>query len=159
MGRKRFVLGLLLALSLAIPASANTLNTELEDAGTSVDRITKGARVYHFSTSTVSLDSAIDTKQCGGGLDISLNPDFDGTNVTATYTIYDCPKATASADFATECVGRNFDPDGGGSQTNIMNDAEDSLILEGIKFPSGFFGATITNGSSDQVQVTITCKP
>ena len=162
MGRQRFVLGLLVASLLAWPAVADTLHTTLEDSadGKSIsNRITKGQRVYHHSTSTVSLDAAVEVKQCGGGLDIALNPDFDGTNVTGTYTLYDCPRRTASANFATECVPGNFDPDGGGSDTNIMSDATDSLHVWGMIFVQGFFGATITNSGSDQVQVTITCKP
>ncbi len=141
---------------LALPAFADTLNEKLEDAGRSFTTALKpGSIRYHASTGTVSLDVAIATSQCKGGIKVWFNPDFDGTNVVATYTLYDCPRATASADYATECLPLNFDPDGGGADTNIMSDATDSLILYSISVI--YFGATITDPDLDTPQATIRC--
>lgn len=140
---------------LAAVAGADTFNDELEDAGDSNTKTMRPNQVrYHSATGTVSLDTAIGTAQCHGGLDIWFNPDFDGTNVTATYTLYNCPRATASADYASECIPANFDPDGGGANTNVMTDADDSLHLWNLRVR--FFGATITAGA-DTAQAIILC--
>ena len=154
--RKRLRL-LALALSLLAPvAAADTLNDALEDAGEDVTKKLRPSVVrYHSATGTVSLDVAINVQQCHG-LDIWFNPDFDGTNVTATYTLYNCPRATASASYASECLPLNFDPDGGGADTNIMSDATDSLMLWNARIK--YFGATITAGA-DTAQAVITCLP
>ncbi len=147
---------ILILLLLASPALANTLNDKLENAGNEVTAALKPGQVrYHSATGTVSLDVAISVTQCKSGFKIWFNPDFTGTNVTATYTIYDCPRATASANFASECLGLNFDPDGGGANTNIMSDDTDSLILYDAS--ATYFGATITAGG-DTAQATIWCK-
>ncbi len=138
-----------------IPAMADTLNNKLEDAGKSItDSIPPGQVRYHSATGTVSLDNAIATMQCRSGVDIWFNPDFDGTNVTATYTLHNCARATASANFASECIPANFDPDGGGADTNVMSNATDSLHIWGLRVR--YFGATITAGA-DTAQAMIWC--
>lgn len=146
---------LLLAL-LSSTALADTLNDELEDAGSSVTKsLSPGGVYYHSATGTVSLDTAILVHKCKGGVDIWFNPDFDGTNVTATYTLFNCPRATASANYASECIGANFDPDGGGANTNVMQNSDDSLHLWNLRIR--YLGATITAGS-DTAQAIITCN-
>jgi len=144
-------------LLLALPAAADTLNEKLEDAGKAVtQKFRQDQTVYHYATGTVSLDAAVPVGHCGGGLYIWFNPDFIGSNVDATYTLYSCPRATASAAYATECLPLNFDPDGGGADTNIMSDATDSLQLWNIRIK--YFGATITAGT-DTAQAMIWCIP
>ncbi len=156
----RWFLALLL---LAVSAGADTLNDQLEDGGNSITgRIKSDTKLYHYfvvgtDSSPLSLDAAIDINACKGGLDLFLNPDFDGTNTSATYTLHDCPRATLAADYANECIPANFDPDGGGANTNIMISSQDSLRLWGTT-TQGFLGTTITNGSNDQVQVTWVCN-
>jgi hypothetical protein len=110
---------------------------------------------FHSATGTVSLDNAVNAAPCDSGLDIWFNPDFDGTNVTATYTLFNCPLPTASANYASQCIGANFDPDGGGADTNIMSDATDSLHLWNLRVR--YFGATFTAGA-DTAQAMIWCK-
>ena len=149
------ILRILLSLLIASLAGADTLNDKLEDAGNEAARPFRPGGVYfHFATGTVSLDNAVNAQMCDRGLDIWFNPDFDGTNVTATYTLYNCPRATASANYASECIPANFDPDGGGADTNVMSDATNSLHLWGLRVR--FFGATITAGA-DTAQATIWC--
>jgi len=144
-------------LLLALPALADTFNDKLEDAGKSVTNdFTPGQVRYHSATGTVSLDNAVRADKCKQGLDIWFNPDFDGTNVTATYTLYNCPRETASADYASECLPLNFDPDGGGADTNVMSDATDSLHIWHARVR--FFGATITAGA-DTAQAIVWCVP
>ena len=153
----RTILTTLVILFLASTSVADTFNDKLEDAGKSVTSSMKPGKIlYHSATGTVSLDIAIHVDQCRGGLDIWFNPDFDGTNVTATYTIWNCPRATTSANFASECIPLNFDPDGGGADTNVMSDATDSLHIWGARVV--YFGATITAGS-DTAQAIIRCQP
>ncbi len=149
---------LLALLLLALPAAADTLNTELEDAGRSVTTksMQPGQTFYHSATGTVSLDTAIGADKCKTGLDIWFNPDFDGTNVTATYTLYNCPRNTASADFATECLPLNFSPVGGEADTNIMTNDPFSLHIWNARVQ--FFGTTITAGA-DTAQAKIWCVP
>jgi hypothetical protein len=148
------LIALILLLSWA--AFADTLNTALEDAGASTTKpFRPGEARFHSSTGTVSLDNAINAQKCLAGLDIWFNPDFDATNVTATYTLFNCPRATASANYAAECLPANFDPDGGGADTNIMTDANDSLHIWNLRVR--YFGATITDGDSDTAQATIWC--
>ena len=132
---------LLTLLLLTAPALADNLNTQLEDAGKEVTTkfMQPGQRFYHFATGTVSLDNAIGTDKCRTGLDIWFNPDFDGTNVTATYTLFSCPRSTASADYASECLPLNFSPEGGEADTNIMMADPYSLHLWNARV--GFFGA------------------
>ena len=146
----------ILALAfLASIASADTLNDDLEDAGSSVTaKLRPGVMRYHSATGTVSLDVAIGVTQCRD-LRIWFNPDFTGTDVTATYTLFSCPRATASANYATECLPLNFDPDGGGADTNIMSDATDSLILYNVV--TKYLGTTITAGAFT-AQATIWCR-
>lgn len=145
---------LLALLLLASPVFADTLNDALEDAGNSVTSVFRPGQIrYHYATGTVSLDTAISTYMCNG-LTIWFNPDFGGSNVTSTYTLYNCPRATASANYTTECLPLNFDPDGGGADTNIMSDATDSLILYNVVTIS--LGATITAGT-DNAQAMIRC--
>ena len=146
---------LFLALLLLAPAAlADTLNDDLQDAGSSVtSKLRPGVMRYHSATGTVSLDIAANVTQCRA-VRIWFNPDFTGTDVTATYTLHSCPRATASADYATECLPLNFDPDGGGANTNIMSDATDSLILYNVI--TKFLGATITAGAFT-AQATIWC--
>ncbi len=150
---------LLLALAvmlISLSASADTLNDELEDAGSSVtNSISPGQVVFHSATGTVSLDNAVLVHRCKGGVDIWFNPDFDGTNTTATYTLFNCPRATASADYASECIGANFDPDGGGANSNVMQNSDDSLHLWNLRIR--YLGATITAGA-DTAQAVITCN-
>jgi hypothetical protein len=146
---------ILILLLLAFPALADTLNDQLEDAGKSVTASLRPGQVrYHSATGTESLDVAIGVAQCGGGIKIWFNPDYDGTNVTATYTLYDCPRQTTSANYASECLPLKFDPDGGGADTNIMRDDPDSLIL--YSATPLYLGATITAGT-DTAQATIRC--
>ena len=148
------ILALILTL-LASVAGADLLNDDLLDAGSDVTaKLRPGVMRYHSNTGTASLDNAVSITQCSG-VRIWFNPDFDGTNVTATYTLFACPRATASADYATECLGLNFDPDGGGADTNIMSDATDSLIVYSVT--AKFLGATITDTGSDTPQATIWC--
>ena len=149
---------LLTLLLLATPALADTLNTELADAGKSVTTkfMQPGQRFYHSATGTVSLDAAIGTDKCRTGLDIWFNPDFDGTNVTATYTLFSCPRFTASADYASECLPLNFSPEGGEADTNVMTVDPYSLHIWNARV--GFFGATITAGT-DTAQAMIWCVP
>lgn len=148
---------LALALVLLAPtAAADTLNEELEDAGTSVtQKFRPGVVRYHSAIGTASLDVAINVQQCRG-LDIWFNPDFDGTNVTATYTLYNCVRATASASFASECIPLNFSPEGGEADTNIMKYSPFSLQIWNARVK--YFGATITAGA-DTAQAVITCLP
>ena len=145
---------IILAL-LAATAVADTFNNKLEDAGKSITRaLTPGQVRFHSATGTVSLDNAISSMSCLGGIDIWFNPDFDGTNVTATYTLFNCPRDTASAKYATECLPLNFDPDGGGADTNVMTNSNDSLHIWSARVR--FFGATITAGA-DTAQATLWC--
>jgi len=140
---------------LASVASADSLNDELEDAGRDfTGKLRAGQTVFHYNTSTVSLSQAVDVQACKGGLDVWFNPDFDGTNVTATYTLFSCPRATLAGLYASECLPLNFDPDGGGADTNVMSDATDSLHIWHARIR--FFGATITS-SGDEAQATIRC--
>lgn len=146
-----------LAACHTFAAFADTLNEALEDGGKSyTKRLNPGMTLFHSATGTVSLDNAIPAANCKVGLDIWFNPDFDGTNTTATYTLFNCPRATASADYASECIGANFDPDGGGADTNIMTAANDSLHIWNLRVR--YFGATITAGG-DTAQATIWCLP
>ena len=149
---------LIFALALlASIATADTFNDALEDAGKSITRPLRPQTVrFHSATGTVSLDNAISAIQCRSGIDIWFNPDFDGANTTATYTLFNCPRTTASANYATECLPLNFDPDGGPADTNVMDNATNSLHLWGVHVR--FFGATITAGG-DTAQATIWCKP
>ncbi len=150
---------ILLLLAVSAGGRADTLNTQLEDGGVSfTGELTPGSVRYHYSevNSDLSLDNAVDVSRCKGGLDIFLNPDFDGTATTATYALFNCPRATASASYANECIGANFDPDGGGADTNIMTNSNDSLQLWGLTVR--FFGATFTNGTPDQAQVILICN-
>jgi len=148
----------LLASCAMTPAVADTLNDKLEDAGKSITGpLRPGSVRFHANTGTASLDNAVAISQCRGGVKIWFNPDFDGANVTATYTLFACPRATASANYATECLPLNFDPDGGGADTNIMSDATDSLILYNVR--AIYLGTTITDGDSDTPQATLWCMP
>ncbi len=144
-----------LLLLLASIAFSDTLNTNLEDGGQSTTkRLNTNQTVYHSGTGTISLDNAVDVQACRGGLDIWFNPDFTGTDVTATYTLFNCPRKTASASYAAECIPLNFDPDGGGANTNVMQDSTDSLHIWNARIR--FFGATITAGGFT-AQATIRC--
>ena len=148
---------ILILLLLALPAVADTLEDAIAGTGRPLtDELKPGGTYFHYATGTVHLDSAVSTYKCKGGLDIWFNPDFDGTDVTATYTLYNCPRKTASADYATECIPLSFDPDGGGANTNIMiYDAvanAQHLWTARIRF----FGATITAGAFN-AQAIIRC--
>jgi len=141
-------------LLLVFTASADTLNDGIQDSGQSIKKVRTGMTLYHSATGTVSLDNAVDVQACKVGLDIWFNPDFTGTAVDATYTLYNCPRNTASANYATECIPANFDPDGGGADTNVMTAANDSLHIWNLRIR--YFGATITAGG-DTAQATIRC--
>lgn len=154
--RAILMMTLFILVCFALAARGNTLTSELEGGGVSITNALKpGVTRYHSATGTVSLDNAINVTACKGGLDIWFNPDFDGTNTTATYTLFNCPRETVSASYASECIGANFDPDGGGANTNVMQNSDDSLHLWNLRIR--FFGATITAGA-DTAQATILCN-
>lgn len=136
----------LLILLFAGGAFADTLNEGLADSGKTFTKTMRQGMVrFHSATGTVSLDNAVNVQDCINGLDIWFNPDFTGTDVTATYTLFNCPRKTASADFAAECLPANFDPDGGPADTNVMSDANNALHIWNMRVR--FFGATITAGA------------
>jgi len=151
---KNFFLFLVVTCFVLVSASADTLDDTIAGGGSPITKkIRSGTTAFHSATGTVSLDNAVDMQDCES-LDIWFNPDFTGTDVTATYTLFNCPRKTASADYASECIGANFDPDGGGADTNIMTDANDSLHIWNLRVR--FFGATITAGGFT-AQATIRC--
>ena len=151
--------------ALAGLAQADTLNTKLADAGNSSSSFHKGSTLYHYTAvdESVSLDFAVPIRACPGGLDIGFNADFDGTDTDALYTLYDCPRATASANFGTECLLLRFDHDGGGLDGAVMGDATNGEMTQiwGVLPTGGWFGATLDNtpATADQAQVTLFCVP
>jgi len=152
-------LALILTL-LATPVLADSLNGALEDADNKdlTSEFTPGAVRFHYATGTVSLDVAVGAYKCKRGLDIWFNPDFTGTDVTATYTLYNCPRATASADYESECIPASFDPDGGGANTNVMIYDADANAQHIWNVRVRYFGATITAGAFN-AQVILWCLP